>query len=203
MVRRTLTGFVGATILALTLASPALADEPNGNETFASGSFTRTIEGVDYAWFVQADRDTVLGTSVVFANYNTAVDTTCDGGEAGARFITFNGQASVPVLIPRTLGLAIAAARVHGTETTFDLCTGIETQVNRSFAVALALVAIAPPVTSTGEKCVDTEHLLTSTFTFRTATGSAFVNGRRFAVSDGIIGHQVWSTRAEPTCADV
>jgi hypothetical protein len=203
MIRRTLTGLVGAVVLVLSLASTALAEEPNGNETFGSGFFTRTVDGVDYNWFIQADRETVLGTSLVFANYNAAVDTTCDNGDPGALSIIFSGQATVPIAIPRNLGYAVGGARIRGTETTFDFCTGLETQVDKSFTVGLALVATAPPVTSSDAKCIGAGQLFSSSFTFRTAAGSAFVNGRRFTITGGIIGHQVWSTTADPTCTDI
>ncbi|OGO57424.1 MAG: hypothetical protein A2Z32_04145 [Chloroflexi bacterium RBG_16_69_14] len=207
MIRRTLTSLSGAAVLTLSLASTSLAETlPNGNVTFASGSFTQTIKGVEYAWFVRAARNTVDGTTAVTASYNTAVDTTGHGGDQdgqpGARFISFNGQGTVPILIPATLGFAIAGARLHGTETTFDTCTGAEAVVNKRHTVALALEATAPAETSSGQKCVDTEQVLKSTFTFRTAAGFAFVNGRRSAVADGTIGHDVWSYQPDPSCAD-
>lgn len=207
MVRRTLASLIGAVVLTLSFASSAFAETlPNGDETFASGSFSQTIKGVDYAWFVQAWRDAVNGTTIVAASYSTAVGTICHGGDQdgqpGARFITFNGQATVPILIPANLGIAIAGAKVHGTETTFDSCTGMETAVAKRHTVALALKAAAPSDTSSGEKCFDTEQVLSSTFTSRTAVGFALVDGRRSAVADGTIGHHVWSYRPDPSCAD-
>lgn len=207
MIRRTLSGLVGAAVLTLSLASTALADTPpDGDETSASGSFTQTIAGVEYAWSVQAVRDTVAGTRFVAASSSAAVDTTCHGGDQdgqpGVRFITFSGQATVPIVIPPSLRLAVAGARVRGSETTFDSCTGTETVVGRSHTVALALVATAAAQTSSGQKCIDAEQMLSSTFTFRTAAGSAFVDGHRFPVTDGVIGHNVWSTRPDPSCAE-
>jgi hypothetical protein len=206
MARRTRFGLIGAVVLTFSLASTSLADTlPDGNSTFASGSFTQNVMGVEYAWSVTADRDTVPGTTFVIASYNAAVDITCHGGDQdgqpGARFITFSGQGRAAILIPANLGIAIAGARVRGTQTIADSCTGTETLVDKAYTVALALRATAPAETSSGQKCVDPEQLLSSTFTSRTAAGFAHIGGRRFAVDDGIIGHHVWTYQLDPSCA--
>ena len=203
--RKTLS-VIGATALLLALASPALAEE-NVDSTFGAATFTQTMRGVTYDWHIEAGRDNGAGTTMVIASYSSAVDTTCRGGDQdgqpGYRFISFTGHASAPVLIPANLGFAIAGARIHGPETVFDSCTNSETTVDRSYTIALALRATARAVTSSGQKCANEEQMVSSTFTFRTAAGSAVINGRRSAVTDGILGHDVATYEPDPSCANL
>jgi hypothetical protein len=205
MIRRALTGLIGAAVLTLSLALPSLAAspiEPISDETSATGFFTQNVKGVVYEWTVLASRDTVLDTTFVGATSFGVIDTICQDGSTGSRSIQFIGQTSVPILIPASLRFAIAGARVYGTETTSDSCTGTETQVDKTYAVALALVATSRAVTSSGQKCIDAEHLLISTFTFRAAAGSGFINGQRLTTTNGTISHGVMSLRSDSSCAD-
>lgn len=207
MLRRTLTGLVGAAVITLALAAPTLAETlPDTDATFASASFSQDVGGARRDWTVHAEREALGGTSGVAASYSSFIDTTCLGGEQdgqpGFRSVFFTGSASVRILIPGSLALAAAGARIRGTETTFDSCTGSEITRSRSHTVALALVATSAAETSSGQKCIDAEQVLDSTFTFRTAAGAAFVDARRVAVQGAVIGHQVSIYRADPACAD-
>jgi hypothetical protein len=208
MIRPTLAALIGAAVLTVGVTTAAFADAlPNTDETFSSAQFTLRADGVDTSWSVLATRDARSGSSIVAASASAFVDTTCQGGDQdgqpGFRSVSFTGQRSVRFLIPTSLRIAAAGARIHGTETTFDSCSGSETVVDKSYVVGLAVSATGPAVTSSGEKCIDTEQVLSSTFTFRTAAGAALIDDWHVAVADAVIGHQVSTYRLDPICAEV
>ena len=139
------------------------------------------------------------------------MDITCHGGDQdgqpGNRFISFGAEASVPFIVAAKLGAAVAGAKVTGTEDTYDTCTNTDTTVARSFAFGFSLHATSGPTTFSDQQCIDFSDggdapmLLTETGTGRTAAGTALLNGRRFSVTDGGIGHLEWSSVADPSCA--
>jgi hypothetical protein len=198
---------MGATLIALGIVGPVAAEVlPDTDVTFGSATFTQIAGGVQRGWQVQASTEALAGVTVMRASYSAAQDTTCRGGgqdgQPGFRSISFSGESPALLRIPRSLAAAVAGARVQGTETTFDSCTGLETSRARTFTIGLALRAIEEAVTSSGAKCIDTEQVLDSTFTFRTATGGVLLDGRPKATDSALIAHEVSIYTADPACAE-
>ncbi len=215
MVSRVLVSLALATTLTLGMASAVLADTfsgPAGNQTTALAEFTQVVNGNRYDWSLAADRDKVARYSRVSASYSAIIDFTCHGGgldgQPGERLISFYGEARAPFVIPANLAAAVAAAKVRGTEYTYDSCTDTHTSRSKTVTFGFALHATSRPSPSDLQQCIDfsdegdSPMLLTLTGRGRTAAGLAVVNGRAFSVRNGSISHQQWSSVPDPTCAE-
>jgi hypothetical protein len=215
MVSRVLVSLVLAATLTIGMASAVLADTfpgPAGNQTTAYAAFTRVVNGVRYDWWLSADRDTVAGYSRVSASYSATIDITCHGGEwdgqPGNRFISFYGEVDKRFIVAGKLAAAVAGGKVSGTQDTYDTCTDTSTSRAKTVTFKFALHATSRLSTYTREQCVDfseegdSPQRLTQTGKGRTAAGTALVNGRRFAITDGGIGHLRWNSVDDPSCAE-
>jgi hypothetical protein len=207
MIRRTLTGLIGATLITVGLAGPVAADVlPDTDEMAGSASFAQTVGAVVRDWHVEARSEAFSGVTVMGASFSAGLDTTCHGGDQdgqpGFRSILFTGESPAALRIPGSLAVAVAGARVEGTETTFDSCTGLETTRTTACTIGLALRAIAEPVTASGQKCIDPEQVLDSTFTFRTAAGGVVLDGWPIAAASALISQTVSIYTADPACAE-
>jgi hypothetical protein len=206
--RRILAGLVAGSLILVT-ASGALAATfgSPGVLTEADAPFVQVIGGQQYQWFVSAQRDEVAGVTTIYASYSTSRPIRCGHGISGAIDTSWsNDGASGTFVVGPKLGSAIAAARVTGTESTFNECTGTETDKIRSFTVGFVLLGSRPVTTSIDQQdCVDFGPPVgvldvTQTTTFRDALGTGFVNGRAFGSSGGDIFHQVTTGVADAAC---
>ncbi|MGZ3585667.1 MAG: hypothetical protein ACXVAP_00295 [Candidatus Limnocylindrales bacterium] len=208
VVRRIAAG-VAAGLLVLVMAPGVLADtfgSPDGNLTTADAPFVQTVHGQQYQWDVFGQRDALAGVTTVGASYFAAKPITCRDGTPGEIDTSWNGETTGAFLATSNLTGAVAAARVTGTEATFNLCTFAETDKTKTFTVALALVGSSRLSRFVDQQaCIDFGDGngpvdLTSTTTSRNAVGKAFVDGHAFASTGGDIAHQVWSSVPDPAC---
>lgn len=207
MVRRTAAG-LAAGLLVLVLAPGALAGTfgAPGVVTVADAPFVQVVGRQTYQWDVSAQYDAVAGVTTIFAGYSTSRPIRC--GRTTSEIDTYwadDGATGTFLVAPKLTG-AVAAARVSGTESTFNECTGAETDRTRSFTVGFALLGSSPISTSVDQQaCVDYGPPLgvldvTATTTSRGAIGQAFVDGKAFISRGGDIFHLVTVGVADPAC---
>jgi hypothetical protein len=186
-------------VLAATFGTPGVVTE-------ADAPFVQVVGGQQYQWDITAQYDAVARVTTIFASYSTSRPIRCAG--ATSEIDTFwgnGGAAGTFVVAPKLIG-AVAAARVTGIESTFNECTGAESDRTKTFTVGFALLGSSPISTSVVQQaCVDYGPPLgvldvTETTTARDAVGQAFVNGKAFTSRGGDILHQVTIGVTDPTC---
>lgn len=207
MLRRTAAG-LAAGLLVLVIAPGALADTfgAPGVVTVADAPFVEVVGGQQVQWDVTGQFDAVARVTTIFASYSTSRPIRC--GRTTSEIDTFwgNGGAAGTFLVTPKLTGAVAAARVTGTESTFNECTGAETDKTKTFTVGFALLGSSPLSTFVDQQaCVDYGPPLgvldvTATTTSRDAVGQAFVDGKAFASRGGDIVRIVTVGVTDPAC---